>query len=131
MIRKGVKSFGLSEITNPGVVRVSSRAFTASPISAIITACAIVAGDATGITRYVGFRPARVAIFIKGSQVDTLETSQFTGVKYNPRDGASYTLPFGKVAGTDSYSERREAIIVAADIATMQLSFKPEDSPVL
>ena len=128
MVKRGVQPFLLEGDANPASVRVSNRALTNGALSSIITACALQPANTSGLTKYYGFKPAKVVVLIKGSQVDTKETSKITGIKYNPIDGNTFTLPFGRNTTTDTLAERRSAIITAAAANTnIALSFKTED----
>jgi hypothetical protein len=129
LLTRAVNPFGIDSANAPALIKVSNRSFANSSISATRTACSILADNATGAMRYLRFRPAQVVIFlISASQTETLSTSKITGVKYNPREGSSFVLPFGKGVAGDSYSDKRGAILAAAP-DTQGLSFKPEYAP--
>ena len=82
---------------------------------------------------FPGFIPAK-AVFFKAdaTQADTLETSQITGKKYNPREGKSYTLPFGqKPSGTGvdlTYAGVASGIVGSLG-EDESVSFQPEKYP--
>lgn len=79
------------------------------------------------IDRY-GFIPAKAIVFVPdATQADTLKPSEITGVRYNPREGKSYTYPFGRSSATDGEADRAAAIQSALITAgSRSVSFTPE-----
>ena len=80
-----------------------------------------------------GFKPARAIIFIPSvagdaDSVGTEKTSQITGIKYNPRDGNNFTLPFGQPGTATNLNAVQSAIKSAVNgIDTARsVSFQPE-----
>ena len=62
-----------------------------------------------------GFQPAQ-AIVTVGETATTTETSKITGRPYKKRSANSYTLPFGRENATDTYAERKTAILAKVSV---------------
>ena len=134
LVTKQLIAFGGAVADAPIFVPVSNRAITALgslSVSAIDLNLDDV--DATG-QKKDGFIPAKVTVFKFGAQVATKVDSQITGRKYNPREGASYTYPFGQKSGGTgadvTYRGVAAGIRASLDETTESVSFKEEDYPV-
>lgn len=123
LVNKQIDPFGYTLGDQPTIVSVSDRALT-SIGSAILTAAN--QSDVTDGAKVIGFVPAKATIFKKETnQVDTEVTSQITGVKYNPVEGNSFTIPFGQKTGSITQSAVR-ADIISAKTGTDKVSFTSE-----
>lgn len=76
------------------------------------------------------FTSAAATVFV-GTGTGTAILSQVTGVRYKPRNGQSYTLPFGKGAGATGPAatfKGRATVIQETVVATpgRTVSFRPE-----
>lgn len=73
-----------------------------------------------------GYSPAKAVIFLPGTG-SNLTVSRITGVSYKKRNGATYTLPFGKrdLAGARDQRGMRGRIMGSV-IAGASVSFKEE-----
>lgn len=124
----GIDAFAFNDAAVQKVlVEVSNRADAAK--TTVLTAAGVTAlgwaPDLTGYAERFGFTPAKAIVFATDpTQQDTLVASQITGVRYNPREGASYTYPFGKT-GTDGEADRGAAIQAVIPAAN-NVSFTPE-----
>lgn len=81
------------------------------------------------------FIPAKCVIFkADATQSPTKVDSQITGRKYNPREGASYTLPFGQKGAGTTAADITYAGVAAGIVAALGLrenaSFEPEYYPI-
>ncbi|NEO88523.1 MAG: hypothetical protein F6J87_30480 [Spirulina sp. SIO3F2] len=131
---KEVLAFGDLNSADPIAVGVSSRA-AAAIASLGVSALDLNLDDlATGVNLR-DFIPAKAVIFKPDAQVANQETSQITGLKYDPREGASYTLPFGQKSGGSgagdlTYRGVAAGIAAASEAAGESVSFQEEDYPV-
>ena len=110
------------------IVDLSERASTATGIAAVLAAGNAVTTIPAGAVKASGFIPAKAVIFAPaGTQDNTEIPSQITGILYNPREGQSYTVPYGTAATNGSESEVRAAMITAATpITNATISFRSE-----
>jgi hypothetical protein len=80
-----------------------------------------------------GFAPALAVIFKDAAQVDTKVESEITGRRYNPREGKSYSLPFGQKSGGTGAADLTFAGVAAGIIEALavgeKVSFQPERFP--
>jgi hypothetical protein len=113
------------------VVKASNRAIVSTAVSAIRAQCNLDTTPSGAYEGIRGFQPAQVIVFVKsGTQLDTKETSQITGVRYNPMEGTSYTLPYGQVTGSLYEEDVRANIITSNTVpATNKLRFTSERRP--
>lgn len=119
MLEVSVHPFGLaSTSTALAIVGFSKRVNDQANLANIKTACnhSIVDFDAHG--RRAKFKPAKAVIFIPGTQVNTDVPSKITGVKYNPREGASFTIPYGQKTGATNEGDVRTDIQTAVNAIT-------------
>jgi len=134
-VNRQIHAFGLLPADDPIILKVSNRAITGLSSVLTITALKLNLDDvSTAGSTLEGFAPALAVFFKDAAQNDTKEESKITGRKYNPREGNSYTLPFGlKATGTgagDLTFSGVAAGIVAALGAGEKVSFQPEKFPV-
>ncbi|MGB3208244.1 MAG: hypothetical protein WBB28_24940 [Crinalium sp.] len=76
------------------------------------------------------FIPAKAILFDPDTaQASTQKTSKITGRKYNPKEGHSFTVPFGKATTTETFKERKQLIASSATtkVAGCVVSFQPEN----
>ena len=116
-------------------VKASARALTTME-SGIRTACNI-DQDATNVQNANpaprGFIPAKVTIFRpdvagEANSSSAPVTSQITGIRYDPRDGNNFTLPFGQPGTATTLSAVQSGIktaVLGAGVAR-STSFQPE-----
>lgn len=116
-----VRPFGL-DVTDPVRCKVSQRAFAA--VNSIIGARGVEATPTADIIG--GFSPAKAIIFIAtGSEVET--TSEITRLRYQKRQGASYTHAFGGSTATEKeFTAQAEILTAAATSTNRTVSFQPE-----
>lgn len=104
------------------VVKMSKRSNTSTNI-AIPGACNVktsVPNDAKG---RIGYTPPKAIFFKKDStQSANTVTSQITGIRYDPIDGKSYTIPFGSTEQKDPISTVRKNITTAVAEPTSTIS---------
>lgn len=96
--------------------------------SALVTTLKWKADTFVGGTIRRGFVPAKAIFFQKlPTQTETKSTSKITGLKYNPVEGDSYTLPFGATATGDTEKEGGMRAAIIADLqAGVSVSFTAE-----
>lgn len=133
-IKKALLPFytGSADITTFAVVKVSGRAY--GGIAAVgMSDLKLALGDiddtpADGVSyEYVdGFSPAKAVIFLPGTG-STTTLSRITSKNYKKRNGATYTLPFGKreLSGARDQKGMRGRILGGV-IAGASVSFKEE-----
>lgn len=129
-----VLAFGDLNTADPIAVDVSSRAITAIA-NLGVSAVDLNLDDLSSGVPLRDFKPAKAVIFKPDTQAENSETSQITGLKYDPREGASYTLPFGQKSGGSggadlTYRGVAAGIAAACEAAGDSVSFKEEDYPV-
>ena len=129
ILEVSIKPFGAAaDATNLAIVSFSQRVKEENAVKDIITACNHNEVDISFHSPRVGFKPAKATIFIPAAtQSTTKEPSKITGVLYNPREGSSYTIPYGQKTGAIYESLVRENIQTAVNaITTATVSFKSE-----
>ena len=126
-----IHPFGLSPTaTNLAIVGFSQRVSSATGnLANIKTACNHSPVDLDAHAKRVNFRPAKAIVFVPEATQSTTEVaSQITGVRYDPREGASYTFPYGQKTGATTEGEVRTDIQTAvATIAGATVSYKSEN----
>lgn len=125
LLQFAVQPFAFAVGTTYALVPLSQRVDENTGIDAVQTACNLAPATTAGAAIFRGFIPAKVTVMIKGAQSDTQKFSQITGIPYNPVEGASYTLPYGKSATNENEMEVRNAITAAANVA-WSLNFNSE-----
>jgi hypothetical protein len=107
---------------------ISNRSLNATSITSVRTAANIDLSPPPTTKRAPrGFQPAKAIVFVAGVQSDVKETSQITGLKYNPRDGQTYTVPMGQKTGEIYEGAVQQSIITAvADLTDASVTFRPE-----
>lgn len=109
-----VKPFALGGGTDDtalvGVSRRAKEAISSTGLAFASDLYAVEPSATAKANRIFGFQPAK-AIVTVGQTTTTPETSKITGRPYKKRSSDSYTLPFGRENTTDTYSERKAAIL--------------------
>lgn len=129
ILKVAVNPFGYPAADgNLAIVPISQRASLSAVGAAIQTAANIEENIDLGAQELTGFIPAKATIFA-GSGTTTLVAngSEITGIPYRKRNGASFTIPYGRSVGMPTEIEVRNAIkaaLVASPNATV--SFKSE-----
>lgn len=114
------------------LVDISQRAitnFTAAGVNATILNIDTTPEGAAGLTKVVGFTPARATIKNVTGTTGVPTPSKITGDSYKKKASSSYTFPFGRSTADPSYSEVKAAITAAVSTAggNKGVSFKPEN----
>lgn len=120
----GIEAFGFAAGTVVSC-RFSGRANTGMDGTGVTGAVAghKALADATSMR---GFIPAKAIIYI-GTGAGTEVNSKITGLPYKKRNGESFTIPYGRVAATDTEFERQKALLSAVEATVSRsVSFKPE-----
>lgn len=133
LIEKTVIPFSRALADGGIVVLCSLRAFESLNLTGVTATNLNISDPTTDESPLRGFIPAKAILFKEdATQVDTKVDSQITGRKYNPREGASYTLPFGqKDAGIGAdltYAGVAAGIRASVNVET-NVSFEPEYFP--
>lgn len=134
-----IRPFGM-DVTDNEAVRTTCSARTMksdSEMATILAAAKVIAEPAAGFSSATrppkGFRPAKATVFKPKVDDDPNSSpekipSKITGYNYNPRDGETYTMPFGQNT-TVTYEGEAQALILTAVKALgtgYSVSFKPE-----
>jgi hypothetical protein len=88
----------------------------------------VVGKNASGI-RYPGFQPAKAIVFNQTGAPTKNKVSTITGLKYDKRNGGSYTFPFGANKADPKKSDEirmRSIILSAVNTKDQTVSFKDE-----
>ena len=96
------------------IVSLSQRADLASSVESVQAACNQITVDPETHKELRGFTPAQATVFIATGS-DSVETSKITGVRYNKKGGASYTLPYGASASEKAEGNVRKDILAAVN----------------
>lgn len=105
--------YKILDATTPARVKMSKRVLDQGALAGTRTASNLITTVPAGAVEEQDYVPAKAIVFIPGVQAETLETSQITGVKYNPKEGASYTIPLGQATGEIYEGEVRGLVLVA------------------
>lgn len=132
-VKKQLIPFAVDAATGDAViVRVSGRANAAIGTTTGVNDNDLNLAALTTGVKMGGFAPAVATIFVPSAQNDVKEESQITGRRYNPKEGASYTLPFGQGAAGSVPENTFQGVattIVNAAGAGKTVSFQPEKFP--
>lgn len=133
-VKKALRPFytGSTDLTTFAVIKISGRAYgglAAVGMTDAKLALEDVAENPAVGTSYEpidGFSPARAVIFLPGTGSVTT-VSRITAASYKKRNGATYTLPFGKrdLPGARDQKGMRGRILGGL-LATASVSFKEE-----
>lgn len=128
-LRVGLEPFGFPTGTEYLTqVSVSNRAYTYLQTLAFAVELGLTAPGAS-LANYQsrpGFKAAKVTLAKRESVTSVAkDKNKVTGRAYKKRTGETYTLPFGRTAGTDTEFEIQQEILAAAS-ATHALSFGRE-----
>lgn len=130
ILEVSVKPFGAApDTTALAIVSFSKRVDDEESLNAVKTACNHVAVDYSAHSTRSGFKPAKAIVFVPGTQSTTKVASKITGVYYDPREGKSFTLPYGQKTGAIYEAAVRAEIQTAIDGLSnddVTLSFKSE-----
>ena len=108
------------------IVSQSARADTRTELDGVQTACNQIAADLDTHSRLANFIPAKAVVF-DYSGTTTAATSQITGLRYDKRNGASYTFPYGASATEQAERNVRQDILTAVQaLGTASVSFTSE-----
>ncbi len=112
--RVGISAFGSPYVADQFTeVTFSNRAAQEAIISTLITASNHESVD-NAIPPDKGFIPAKFTVFITSETPSTTtETSTITGLSYQKRDGASFTVPYGQ-NNTNQFETQVRANIFSA-----------------
>lgn len=133
-IKKALRPFytGSTNLLTFAMVKISGRAY--GGIAAVGMTDAKLSledvddtpADGTSYEYISGFSPAKAVIFLPGTGSNTT-VSRITQISYKKRNGATYTLPFGKrdLAGARDQKGMRGRILGGV-IAGASVSFKEE-----
>lgn len=130
LVEKALIPFSGENDAEGKIVLVSQRAISAMGSLSISMTLLNLEDGLTTEKRDKQFTPAKATFFLPdATQVSTKVDSQITGAKYNPREGKSYTFPFGQKEGATGAD--RTYIGVAASIRNgkapnVNVSFQPE-----
>ena len=129
ILKVSVNPFGYPTAEgNLAIVPISQRASLSTVGTAIRTAANIDDETEVGAQTLSGFIPAKATIFAgTGATTEVADGSKITGLRYDKRNGASYTIPYGASVARPKEVEVRAAIkaaLVASPNATV--SFKSE-----
>lgn len=105
--------FKVLDATTPARVKISKRVLDQAGLSSVRTAANILTTVPEGAVELKNYVPAKAIVFIPGVQSNTKKPSQITGVTYNPKEGNSYTIPFGQATGEIYEGEVRGLILTA------------------
>jgi hypothetical protein len=115
---------------NRVIIKCSKRVLARTTITGFVAVANHGAVDIETSDRLVGFRPA-VALLtaVETAQSDAdVKTSQITGIRYNPIEKESFSIPFGAVTGK-TYLEVQKDFVTAAAATTAfkaKLKFRNE-----
>jgi hypothetical protein len=93
------------------LIPISKRALERDSISAVRVASNVVTSPAPSAKAPPrGFIPAKAIVFIPSVQSDVKSTSNITGLKYNGKEGTSYTIPMGQ-ATSEIYESQVQGLV--------------------
>lgn len=97
----------------PVYSKISNRVLTLTNLNTTRAAANIITTIPPGATELKAYTPAKATVFLPATQSDTKKPSQITGVAYNPKEGASFTIPYGKKTGELYENVVRASILTA------------------
>lgn len=108
------------------IVTQSRRGDEQGSMNGVQSACNQIAADPETHSVLRGFVPAKAVVFDFGTAT-TSTTSQITGIRYDKRNGNSFTFAYGASATENAEGNVRADILTAVDaIGTASVSFTSE-----